>query len=62
MSKAGVVIEFKKAYDSTPAHLEEAADEALAQIEERQYSQALLARGITKTIRYNTPKKTLAFL
>jgi Predicted AAA-ATPase/PD-(D/E)XK nuclease superfamily len=48
-SKAGIVIEFKKAQTKD---LEKTADKALQQIEDKRYDQVLFAQGINEVIRY----------
>ena len=51
-SLPGIIIEFKKATSSKRKSLEAAAEEALQQIEEKQYDQALCAKGITHSLKY----------
>ena len=52
LSKSGIVIEFKKALASQGESLENAADKALEQIEEKKYEQSLRAKGIQKIFCY----------
>ena len=47
ISKLGIIIEFKTVDETEQETLESAADNALAQIEEKQYEHELTARGIT---------------
>ncbi len=51
-TKAGIVIEFKKALNDKAESLEEAADRALDQIDQKNYVQMLSTRGIKKIFCY----------
>jgi hypothetical protein len=51
-SKAGTIIEFKAFNPESNKNLEEAANDALAQIEENQYETELCSRGIQTIIKY----------
>jgi len=51
MTKAGIIIEFKKPKKSSTETLEQVADNALQQIEEEKYATELKHRGISKIIK-----------
>ena len=50
ISKIGIIIEFKKAKNETDEILEAAAEDALKQINDRNYAGELRSRGINKII------------